>query len=76
MSVKRIGIIAIGLEWDCQRRCGPQAVCDRQTLAKGVSNSSEAAVINLQLSEIGGSHELKKRRTTNGFRSQRIQHAL
>src|SRR4029453_2651952 len=34
---------ASGLEWDCLRRCGPQAVCDRQTLAKGLSNSSEAA---------------------------------
>lgn len=32
-----------GLEWDCLRRCGPQAVCNGQTLAKGLSNSSEAA---------------------------------
>ena len=34
---------ASGLEWDCLRCRGPQAVCDWQTLAKGLSNSSEAA---------------------------------
>src|SRR4029453_16586537 len=34
---------ASGLEWNCLRRYGPQAVCYRQTLAQGFSNSSEAA---------------------------------